>query len=103
MLQRVREREDVKGKDRMGRGVERNVCRLDRQQDATMLVSAPVEITCEVQGGGAEMCSPVCLSPAVGFSADACRLCSPQRDCSAPSESTTALGSAAERDPSVWC
>lgn len=69
MLQPVREREDVREKDRMGRGVERNVWRLDRQQDAAILVSAPVEMTCEVQRGGAEMCSLVRLPPAVVSSA----------------------------------
>lgn len=96
MLQPVREREDVKEKDRMGRGVERNVWRQDRQQDAAILVSAPVEMTCEVQRGGAEMCSLVRLSPAVVSSASRrWQTQSPQSDRSVQSKSIIRLISAA--------
>lgn len=40
----------------MGRGVARKAGRPHRQQDAAILVGAPVEMTCEVHRGGTEMC-----------------------------------------------
>lgn len=55
----MRERENAKEKDRMGRGVGRNEWRMDRRQGAAILV--------DVQRGGAEML--VRLSPAVVSSA----------------------------------